>query len=144
MNGAEQSGSGQHVSGAPEATALATHSALNYHQIPAWINEVGPGWEPILVALHQDLLSLNPDYRVFQVKEKFGSLRVYLDDPMTPEMDQAVHAAETLSAQICEVCGASGRVRNVSQFYVRCLCDTCGPIDMVAAKRRREELQHRP
>jgi hypothetical protein len=40
---------------------------------------VGPGWYPIVVQLDQAIASLEPDYWISQVKEKFGDLRYYLE-----------------------------------------------------------------
>lgn len=34
-------------------------------------------WLPVIEKLHKDLLAIDPDYRVAQVKEKFGRLRYY-------------------------------------------------------------------
>lgn len=41
-----------------------------------WIG-CGPGWYRLLVELDTQLAALDPDYRVQQVKEKFGTLRYY-------------------------------------------------------------------
>lgn len=137
MSSAEKSGSGQVDSVEPEATALTTppEPEPDYTKIPAWLalDCVLPGWHPILVALHQDLMSLDPDYTVGQVKEKFGGLRVYLDSGVTPEIEAAIDAAEALCAQTCEMCGDPGGNRRVSQFYVMTVCDSC----LAAETRRR-------
>ena len=39
-----------------------------------WIS-CGAGWYPLLIELHADLVALDHDYVVEQVKEKFGTLR---------------------------------------------------------------------
>jgi hypothetical protein len=44
---------------------------LNAHQLP------GPGWIPLVEELHAKLIELDPGYALEQVKEKFGTLRVY-------------------------------------------------------------------
>jgi hypothetical protein len=43
-----------------------------------WMS-VGPGWYPIIVALDAHLATIDPDYVVHQVKEKFGGLRYYYE-----------------------------------------------------------------
>lgn len=39
--------------------------------------DIDDNWLPIVEKLHKDLLKIDPDYVVAQVKEKFGSLRYY-------------------------------------------------------------------
>ena len=141
MNSAEEFGPGPAGSVEPGATPQTTRPKVT--TVLDWLDHVGPGWVDILVALHADLSSLDPHYDVAQVKEKFGELRVYLQSEVTWDMDQAIDAATALSQQTCEVCGLPGRIRNVSGFYVKCVCDACGPRETAAAQRRREELQQR-
>ena len=46
-----------------------------------------------------------------QVKEKFGSLRFYLNNPrvaMTEEVTTLIQEAEAVSVKTCEVCGNPG------------------------------------
>lgn len=93
---------------------------LNVHQLP------GPGWIPIVEELHGKLVELDLDYVLDQVKEKFGTLRVYVIT--APEVaDQArdlVDAAQIRSATICEGCGAPGELRETHD-WVMTLCDAC-------------------
>jgi len=94
-------------------------------QIPEWREHVGPGWAPILDELHRDVVALDPDYTVEQVKEKFGSLRAYLTY-RDPAIAALVQAAQQRSAQTCEECGAPGLIRNRrGAIWLQCLCDTC-------------------
>lgn len=55
-----------------------------------------------------------------QVKEKFGSLRFYLDGG-TEEMHNLIDEAERASSVICEDCGKPGKMRKGG--WIRCLCD---------------------
>lgn len=99
-------------------------------QIPDWMDHVGPGWHPILTQLHADVVALDPDYRVAQVKEKFGGLRAYLVHASHPDIEPLIRAAESKSMQTCEECGAPGRVRNrVNRVWLQCLCDACSEKD---------------
>lgn len=117
-------------------------------QIPEHIQNVGVGWRPLLEDLHKELLEIRPDYQVSQVKEKWGTLRVYiqgtpirfdaiagnklysggLEDTATDENWREVQAIvfkyEKKSAEICEEDGNPGRLRN-DQYWVRTLCDDC-------------------
>lgn len=57
---------------------------------------------------------------IVQVKEKFGTLRFYVNES-TSFIDGAIAMAESMSASICEKCGNPGRLRSGS--YVKTLCD---------------------
>lgn len=54
-----------------------------------------------------------------QVKEKFGTLRFYVDGA-TEEQYAYIAFAEALTARTCEVCGAQGERRE--EGWVRTLC----------------------
>jgi len=60
--------------------------------------------------------------RVAQVKEKFGTLRFYVDNG-NREVGAAIQLAESLSARTCESCGSPGRTR--SGGWIKTLCDEC-------------------
>lgn len=55
-----------------------------------------------------------------QCKEKFGTLRFYMDGA-TAEMRALIRKAETASASICEECGENGVMRTGG--WLRVLCD---------------------
>ena len=70
-----------------------------------------------------------------QVKEKLGSLRLYLDDvesynKILPQAfsflpcSEVISAFEIISAYICERCGSSGKL-NTEKNYIQTLCYTC-------------------
>ncbi|MGI8334522.1 hypothetical protein ACRYCC_31610 [Actinomadura scrupuli] len=115
-------------------------------QIPGNLEFVGRGWHPLLMRLHEQLLAVSPGYSVQQVKEKYGTLRVYLNtglmrEPylgsgLLPSPRQAaeharedaqarrlVAAAEEESAGICESCGDPGQARQGA--WIKTLCDRC-------------------
>lgn len=96
--------------------------------------EVGPGWFPILAEMHARLVKLNPNYRLEQVKEKYGELRVYyVFDPDSPYpwtgdpqavIDWAVDAA----TKCCESCGSTESVEqrsDVPDGWIKSLCSAC-------------------
>ena len=76
------------------------------------------GWRPILgrllerleSAIGQQPVEVQADYRIIQVKQKFGRLRVYLSTMATPEMRAAIDEAEAESIATCEVCSAPGQM----------------------------------
>lgn len=95
-----------------------------------WGFECGDGWYELIknlsLKLERVIESLPADqrehYRASQVKEKFGSLRVYLT-ASTEEMEDCILEAEEESARTCEDCGAPGELR--SGGWLRTLCDSC-------------------
>lgn len=87
-----------------------------------WI-DCGPGWYPLIVEADQRIAQIDPDYAVFQIKEKFGSLRYYHD--LTQGDTDAAFRIENEVCQrsqtICEECGAPGRLRGGG--WIQTLCD---------------------
>ena len=67
--------------------------------------DVQVGWYPLIKNLIDELITLGWDKKVTQVKEKFGTLRVYHTCADEEEIYDAVKAAESLSALVCEETG---------------------------------------
>ncbi len=88
-----------------------------------WI-QCGAGWYPILVRLEERLGEIDPDYRVLQIKEKFGTLRFYLAGRHYEFGKAAVAEAEAESARTCELCGGPGYLRTRNS-WLRTVCDDC-------------------
>ena len=55
-----------------------------------------------------------------QIKEKYGTLRVYLYGA-DKHIDGLVTMAEACSETTCEVCGNSGSLYGTGWYYTRCL-----------------------
>jgi len=91
-----------------------------YSDLPYGI-ECGEGWGPLLDDLSQVLTAIG-GVRAAQVKEKFGTLRFYIDGH-GPGVDSAIRMAEIISAHTCEGCGKQGKLRQGSWW--RTLCDKC-------------------
>jgi hypothetical protein len=82
---------------------------------------VGPGWSGIIDRLVRDLLALNWDGELMQVKEKFGGLRFYIGSGSDAIFDRIAQAEEE-SDRTCETCGAPGKARGGG--WILTLCDT--------------------
>lgn len=88
--------------------------------------ECGDGWFEILDKLctRLDALELPKTFCVLQIKEKVGELRFYVNGASDPVKDlQAmrwISEAMGESIHVCEVCGRSGRRRQLS--WVQTLC----------------------
>lgn len=101
------------------------------------------GWYPILEDLENKLSYLDPDYRIAQIKEKFGTLRFYFDtdaEPMIKSiMRDCVAAAEFASSYTCEYCGSSlGKLQQSS--WVKTACDECWAKKQEERKNRDQAL----
>jgi hypothetical protein len=95
-----------------------------------WIS-VDAGWYPLVIATDAQLAALDPNYRVHQIKEKFGTLRYYYwpsSDNASPELLDALDAitddAERTSAMTCERCGEPGVLQR-TRYWAKTLCHSC-------------------
>ena len=68
------------------------------------------GWYALITELGTKLAAVDPDFVVHQIKEKFGTLRLYAETELEGErrerLDALIAEAEVLSAHICEQCGS--------------------------------------
>jgi hypothetical protein len=90
------------------------------------IVDCGEGWHPLILKLHNTIAEIDPDYRVEQIKEKFGGLRYYvmtsekLSDEQRRRVFELTDWAEAESTHICEVCGAPGTLNDGPWLSTRC------------------------
>jgi len=78
---------------------------------------VGQGWHNLIDIAYNYIDKF--DVEIMQVKEKFGSLRIYVAPyDVDSEFQHAfIVAIETVSGYICEVCGNAGSRRNIDGWY---------------------------
>jgi hypothetical protein len=104
---------------------------------------VGRGWIPLIVELDARLSELDPNYRIEQIKEKFGLLRYYATPStgsgraydqtlgqslivneeaaaLNDNLHALIHEAENQSGTICEICGEPGKLIGEHWLKVRC------------------------
>lgn len=92
-----------------------------------WGIEVGDGWFHILEALAKNIteqIEKNnlKNFKVLQIKEKFGGLRFYCRGG-NDKIQEYVDHAEELSMNTCESCGQLGLPQNDS--WIKVLCQQC-------------------
>jgi len=81
--------------------------------------EHGDGWYDLIYELSvriEKLIETNvlsKDIAVYQVKEKYGTLRFYTSF-YTKELDELIEDAEERSKTTCEMCGKTGTTREVN------------------------------
>ncbi len=78
---------------------------------------VGAGWADAIVAGIDYAESYDPNFVLYQVKEKFGELRFYSSLPL--EVSSVV---ESFADGVCEVCGEPGVASSV-HGWVSTLCE---------------------
>ena len=89
--------------------------------------ECGDGWYKLLHDLCTEITQayieqgLEPDVKIGQIKEKYGTLRFYYSSSIN--LDAIVDKYEELSAITCESCGQPGHLFNNGWCKVR--CDSC-------------------
>ena len=86
---------------------------------------VGAGWSQLIDELF-DFIDANDSkgWRVVQVKEKFGQLRVYsYGQQDADELWDFTNELKSRSATLCERCGALGEIRYGG--WLTCLCKSC-------------------
>ncbi|RVH78103.1 hypothetical protein CN203_11445 [Sinorhizobium meliloti] len=87
--------------------------------------DVGIGWLPLIREFVAEALPHDPALCVHEIKEKFGTMRIWCDTPVLGAR-LAKGKAEFKSSLTCEVCGAPGFLRRPppSRFaWWRTLCD---------------------
>jgi len=88
--------------------------------------ECDDGWIPLLRELFDNIEQILADepglvFQVLQVKEKFGTLRVYYYGG-NEEIEKLTDNACDKSEITCETCGEAGELRDKNYWY-RTLCD---------------------
>lgn len=94
------------------------------HSLMGFGFECGKGWFNLIDELCQKIKDTNPpeDFKIIQLKEKFGGLRVYTNCS-TNEIEKLISEAENKSELTCEICGEEGKI--TGEYWVKTLCDKC-------------------
>lgn len=95
--------------------------------------ECGAGWAKIINDFCQKTeayLKTHPleDFRVDQIKEKFGGLRIYFS-PYDEQINTLQERAELLSRKTCEICGKRGKL-NTNRHWIKTLCNKHWNVDI--------------
>lgn len=83
-----------------------------------WYGLAAPkGWWPIIEEAHNQIVGLYPDYKVLQIKQKFGGLRYYCSVDGDEDVRRIIRAAELLCEKTCEICGKLGSLQKDGYYY---------------------------
>jgi len=82
-----------------------------------WCDE---GWWTLIANCDKEILAIDPNYTIFQIKEKFGGLRYYYS-PSSPihgsKIDEVIRKYEKICSMTCEVTGKHGYLMKKSFQY---------------------------
>lgn len=114
--------------------------------------ECHDGWKEIIRNTDEKLRFIDPNYKIDQIKEKFGGLRYYYThsddtknwgDLVVQIMDDIVRSAEHQASYTCELCGAnkpSDEVKiRVHKYWYFGYCKTCADEYIKKAEERYEK-----
>ena len=99
------------------------------------------GWFPLVISCHKALLEIDPDYKIQQIKEKFGLLRYYFttDNPdLYPKMLDVVMEHGRISSTTCEITGKEGAVMHVRDHWLKTIHPDHAPDGYVPFVRKEE------
>ncbi len=92
--------------------------------------ECGKGWEKVLQPIFDYVEEYNKDKEddgkliPIQIKEKFGTLRVYMNFE-TDELSKLIEEAECNSYKTCEMCGSTEDVGMIVEGWLTTKCHKC-------------------
>jgi hypothetical protein len=84
--------------------------------------ECDHGWDELIIKCHEELIALDPNYVLIQIKQKFGGLRYYFeteaDNRTRLKMYEVTGRYEALSLKTCEVTGEAGvLMKHQGQYF---------------------------
>lgn len=90
------------------------------------------GWFSLIKEVCDHIKTENPGFKIVQIKEKFGLLRIYTEPRYNnkPTQDawnrlsKVVRWAEHKSAFMCEICGNVGKIDH-SRGWIKTHCSYC-------------------
>lgn len=123
-----------------DATSAVAATTSKWEQIAY----CGKGWYWILEELDQKLLKLDPNYKIIQVKEKFGGLRYYFETEATDVLREIMYdcqeQAYLKASATCMDCGkgayrgyefSDSSVETRYDGWVNTTCKSCAEIRLL-------------
>lgn len=100
-----------------------------------WIKLVPNGWHELARKMIKECEAIDPTYRIYDLKEKWGTLDIIANCDMAcwREIDMIENKYEELSAKTCCSCGQSAV--KYSTGWILPWCDKCGKDDEKFYKR---------
>jgi hypothetical protein len=110
---------------------------------------VGEGWRDLVETVVARIAAASLDsgsLKIGQIKEKFGTLRLYLDrcdglpEASLSVINEAISLGEARSACTCETCGAEGRLYDASGWFLTA-CERHAKGTVVEVRPGRENIR---
>jgi len=100
---------------------------LTGHWQIGWLERIdcGGGWDSLISSFHHEAKKIDPNYRILQIKEKFGGLRIYFDTESKSAgiaLRLLATRTERQSYDVCELTGQAGRLMRRNGIF-RTLAD---------------------
>lgn len=86
--------------------------------------DVDEGWYQIVVDCDKELTAIDPNYQIFQIKQKFGGLRYYFHSSQSDTskaMNEVVSKHEAIAARTCEATGGPGVLMKSARGWYKTL-----------------------
>lgn len=84
--------------------------------------DVDEGWYELVLSCHQEILAVDPHYKLLQIKEKFGGLRYYVEpselcyEPR--RIGEIILKYEDIASRTCEATGGPGvLMKSIGGWY---------------------------
>lgn len=113
------------------------HSLSMMETCMCWGFECEDGWFDLIYRLSKKITDLDATVEAIQVKEKYGSLRMYTGGVSAEKADaiwKLIDEAEEESSKTCEQCGTKENVSQNEDGWIFTLCDDC-------RQKRKEERE---
>lgn len=115
-----------------EITIFDLHKSMRnnfYDKRPEKHISIDEGWYKLVLQCHIELLNVDPQYKIYQIKEKFGELRYYYepsehyweDYQIVSLMTRISSKYEAISKTTCEATGQVGVLMKSPTGYFRTL-----------------------
>jgi hypothetical protein len=83
--------------------------------------DVDEGWYQLIIDCDKELIAIDPNYQIFQVKQKFGGLRYYFQPSQSDTsvaMREVVAKYEDIASKTCSATGGPGvLMKSIGGWY---------------------------
>lgn len=90
----------------------------HWSERPVWKSfDIGDGWIDLVGQLIRDIIETGDEWKIAQIKSKFGGLRFYVETE-SDAVRSLIRQAEIESGRLCEECGAPAKTQSVHRWVV--------------------------
>lgn len=104
----------------------------------------GAGWYGLIEELDRKITELDENYKICQIKQKYGSLRYYVEHStdsieLIDQIEELTHAYEDKSLTVCEICGSAGKEGSIKGYEWAVRCSKCAPTGWMSHEEAKEK-----